>query len=176
MEHKGDEMKIIAASMVACIFLYAGFQRERAQKQTVNELHEFIRMIMFCADEIETRGSILEAVFTNAAGVLYGQTRNIAIDIAKGLSEGNTFEEEWKMAVDKHYGHILLNDQERECIRHCLFDFLLPERTILHEQLLFDAQKLTGLYDIRTQMLYNECRLCRVISFSAAAFGLLLAW
>ena len=66
--------------------------------------------------------------------------------------------------------------QLQELILHCASDFLLFERKMVKEQLFFDANQLSQLYEKRIMKLGNECKLCRVLSFCAAAFLLILLW
>lgn len=167
-------MKLAAAAAAACIFLSIGFRVESAKRETAKQLQEFIRLLLFAGQEIETRGSILEEVFSKAAFIVEGKTKCLVLRISQGLAKGHDFKDEWDAAVREIYSGIGWNAQEQECILHCAADFLLPERKMVREQLSFDAKQLSGLFDDRAGRLKDECKLCRVLSFCAAAFLLIL--
>ena len=89
------------------------------------------------------------------------------------MAEGGDFLQEWSHAVNEVYRKMGWNEQEEELILHCASDFLLFERKMVKEQLFFDANQLSQLYEKRIMKLGNECKLCRVLSFCAAAFLLI---
>ena len=126
--------------------------------------------------EIEIRGSILEDVFTKASSITQGATKELVSRMAKRMAEGGDFLQEWSNAVNEVYRKMGWNEQEEELILHCASDFLLFERKMVKEQLFFDANQLSQLYEKRITKLGNECKLCRVLSFCAAAFLLILLW
>lgn len=130
----------------------------------------------FAGQEIEIRGSILEDVFTKASSITQGATKELVSRMAKRMAEGGDFLQEWSHAVNEVYRKMGWNEQEEELIIHCASDFLLFERGMVKEQLFFDAKQLSQLYEKRITKLGNECKLCRVLSFCAAAFLLILLW
>ena len=169
-------MKFVAAAMIAGILLSIGFCVEMSRKETAKQLQEFIRFLLFSGQEIEFRGSMLEEVFRKATSITQGATKEFVARIAEHVAEGGDFLQEWDRAACEAYSKIGWNTQEQELILHCASDFLLPERSMVKEQLLFDAKQLSQLYEERVSELGNECKLCRVLSFSAAAFLLILVW
>ena len=169
-------MKLAAAAMIAVILLSIGFCVETSRKETAKQLQEFIRFLLFAGQEIEARGSMLEEVFQKAALITQGATKEFVDCIAKHVAEGGDFLMEWDHAACEAYSKIGWSTQEQERILYCASDFLLPERGMVKEQLLFDAKQLSQLYEERVSKLGNECKLCRVLSFSAAAFLLILVW
>ena len=169
-------MKLAAAAMIAGILLSIGFCVETSRKETAKQLQEFIRFLLFSGQEIEARGSMLEEVFQKAASITQGATKEFVDCIARRVAEGGDFLTEWDYAACEAYSKIGWSTQEQERILYCASDFLLPERSMVKEQLLFDAKQLSQLYEERVSKLGNECKLCRVLSFSAAAFLLILVW
>ena len=169
-------MKLAAAAMIAGILLSIGFCVETSRKETAKQLQEFIRFLLFAGQEIEARGSMLEEVFRKAASITQGATKEFVDRIAMHMAEGGDFLQEWDHAACEAYSKIGWNTQEQERILYCASDFLLPERSMVKEQLLFDAKQLSQFYEDRVSKLGNECKLCRVLSFSAAAFLLILVW
>ena len=161
-------MKLAAAVIIAGTLLSIGFCMETSRKETAKQLQELIRFLLFAGQEIEIRGSILEDVFTKASSITQGATKRMA--------EGGDFLQEWSNAVNEVYRKMGWNEQEEELILHCASDFLLFERKMVKEQLFFDANQLSQLYEKRITKLGNECKLCRVLSFCAAAFLLILLW
>ena len=160
-------MKLAAAVIIAGTLLSIGFCMETSRKETAKQLQELIRFLLFAGQEIEIRGSILEDVFTKASSIT---------QVAKRMAEGGDFLQEWSNAVNEVYRKMGWNEQEEELILHCASDFLLFERKMVKEQLFFDANQLSQLYEKRITKLGNECKLCRVLSFCAAAFLLILLW
>ena len=160
-------MKLAAAVIIAGTLLSIGFCMETSRKETAKQLQELIRFLLFAGQEIEIRGSILEDVFTKASSITQGATKEL---------EGGDFLQEWSNAVNEVYRKMGWNEQEEELILHCASDFLLFERKMVKEQLFFDANQLSQLYEKRITKLGNECKLCRVLSFCAAAFLLILLW
>ena len=163
-------MKLAAAVIIAGTLLSIGFCMETSRKETAKQLQELIRFLLFAGQEIEIRGSILEDVFTQ------GATKELVSRMAKRMAEGGDFLQEWSNAVNEVYRKMGWNEQEEELILHCASDFLLFERKMVKEQLFFDANQLSQLYEKRIMKLGNECKLCRVLSFCAAAFLLILLW
>lgn len=118
----------------------------------------------------------MEDVFTKASSITQGATKELVSRMAKRMAEGGDFLQEWSNAVNEVYRKMGWNEQEEELILHCASDFLLFERKMVKEQLFFDANQLSQLYEKRITKLGNECKLCRVLSFCAAAFLLILLW
>ena len=169
-------MKLAAAVIIAGTLLSIGFCMETSRKETAKQLQELIRFLLFAGQEIEIRGSILEDVFTKASSITQGATKELVSRMAKRMAEGGDFLHEWSHAVNEVYRKMGWNEQEEELILHCASDFLLFERKMVKEQLFFDANQLSQLYEKRITKLGNECKLCRVLSFCAAAFLLILLW
>ena len=169
-------MKLAAAVIIAGTLLSIGFCMETSRKETAKQLQELIRFLLFAGQEIEIRGSILEDVFTKASSITQGATKELVSRMAKRMAEGGDFLQEWSHAVNEVYRKMGWNEQEEELILHCTSDFLLFERKMVKEQLFFDANQLSQLYEKRIMKLGNECKLCRVLSFCAAAFLLILLW
>ncbi len=167
-------MKLASAAIIAGTILSIGFCIETSRKETAKQLQEFIRFLLFAGQEIETRGSMLKEVFRKAELITQGATKEFVDQIAKRMEECNDFLQEWDYTAREVYSKIGWNTQEQELILHCASDFLLPERGMVREQLLFDAKQLSQLCEKRVNKLGNECKLCRVLSFSAAAFLLIL--
>ena len=164
-------MKLAAAVIIAGTLLSIGFCMETSRKETAKQLQELIRFLLF-----EIRGSILEDVFIKASSITQGATKELVSRMAKRMAEGGDFLQEWSHAVNEVYRKMGWNEQEEELILHCASDFLLFERKMVKEQLFFDAKQLSQLYEKRITKLGNECKLCRVLSFCAAAFLLILLW
>lgn len=169
-------MKLAAAVIIAGTLLSIGFYMETSRKETAKQLQELIRFLLFAGQEIEIRGSILEDVFTKASSITQGATKELVSRMAKRMAEGGDFLQEWSHAVNEVYRKMGWNEQEEELILNCASDFLLFERKMVKEQLFFDANQLSQLYEKRIMKLGNECKLCRVLSFCAAAFLLILLW
>lgn len=169
-------MKLAAAVIIAGTLLSIGFCMETSRKETAKQLQELIRFLLFAGQEIEIRGSILEDVFTKASSITQGATKELVSRMAKRMAEGGDFLQEWSHAVNEVYRKMGWNEQEEELILHYASDFLLFERKMVKEQLFFDANQLSQLYEKRIMKLGNECKLCRVLSFCAAAFLLILLW
>lgn len=169
-------MKLAAAVIIAGTLLSIGFCMETSRKETAKQLQELIRFLLFAGQEIEIRGSILEDVFTKASSITQGATKELVSRMAKRMAEGGDFLREWSHAVNEVYRKMGWNEQEEKLILHCASDFLLFERKMVKEQLFFDAKQLSQLYEKRIMKLGNECKLCRVLSFCAAAFLLILLW
>ncbi len=167
-------MRLIASGMICLVVLSIGFCVEASKKQTARELQELIRFLLFAGQEIDARGSMLEEVFQKAKSITQGVTREFVGQLAERLKEGGDFPQEWDQAVCEIYSKIGWNTKEEELILHCASDFLLSERGIVKEQLFFDAKQLSALYQERIERLEKECKLCRVLSFSAAAFLLIM--
>ena len=158
-------MKLAAAVIIAGTLLSIGFCMETSRKETAKQLQELIRFLLFAGQEIEIRGSILEDVFTKASSITQGATKELVSRMAKRMAEGGDFLQEWSHAVNEVYRKMGWNEQEEELILQ-----------MVKEQLFFDANQLSQLYEKRITKLGNECKLCRVLSFCAAAFLLILLW
>ena len=169
-------MKLAAAVIIAGTLLSIGFCMETSRKETAKQLQELIRFLLFAGQEIEIRGSILEDVFTKASSITQGATKELVSRMAKRMAEGGDFLQEWSHAVNEVYRKMGWNEQEEELILNCASDFLLVERKMVNEQLFFVANQLSQLYEKRIMKLGNECKLCRVLSFCAAAFLLIFLW
>ena len=167
-------MKLVATGMICLVVLSIGFCVEASKKEAARELQQLIRFLLFAGQEIDARGSMLEEVFQKAKSITQGATKAFVGQLAEQLKKGGDFQQEWDRAVYEIYNKINWNTKEQELILHCASDFLLSERGIVKEQLFFDAKQLSVMYQERTERLEKECKLCRVLSFSAAAFLIIM--
>lgn len=172
-------MKSIGLGLMAAIVLSFGYSLERQKRAALQDLEDFNLFMKYLSQEMLMRGSALAAGIGQILPLCRGRSVSFGRQLLLLLKDGQQaggLAALWQEAAAAVYRGSAFTVQEREVLMLAGEGITLPRRSMIAGQQELLAKRLEDCIRQRKETLHTDSRLCRVLSFSAAAFLVIVLW